>query len=80
MMSVGEGEVWDDSQISGLGCWVDGCTINWEMEYKKRKFVGQNNEFSFGQYLGINHLENDQTDISSKHCNFNLFLMQFPDL
>lgn len=27
MTSEGEGEVWDDSQISGLGHWVDGGVI-----------------------------------------------------
>ena len=63
MINEGEGEVWDDSQISGLGHWVDDGTINWEKKYKKRKFVGLNFKFSLGQYLGRRHLENGIRDI-----------------
>lgn len=80
MTSEREGKVWDDSQISGLGHWVDGVAIHWEKEYKKRKFMDWSNKLSFGQCLGVRHLENYKANLSSRQCNFNLSLMQFPDL
>lgn len=36
MTSEGEGEVWDDSQISGLGHWVDGGVIKLKQGYLRR--------------------------------------------
>lgn len=74
-MSKGEEKVWDDSLISGLGHWVDGSVITWEKEYKKKKFVGWNNGFGFGQCLGVRHLENYQVNLSSRQCNWSSFLI-----
>lgn len=64
-MHEGEGEGSDDSDF-WLGQWVDGGDINWEKKYKKRKFVGLKNKFSFAPNFGMRHLENGQVDVSSR--------------
>ena len=37
-----------------------------EKKYKKKKFVGLSNNFSFAPNFGMRHLENGQVDVSSR--------------
>lgn len=62
--------------------WVTGWMAEplTETRSRRRASLWAEIMFSFVQYLGTRHLENDQVDVSSRQWSFNLPLMQFPDL